>query len=149
MEFTNSQQEAIKNAFDKVNITEPDTIRIVLRWGEKPSDLDSHLIGPKTDESSKFHIYYGSRSYYDENQYNDDDYLYIADLDYDDTTAFGPEIISIKSLMLNGKPAYFMIKPNNSGTLWTVFKIIVKDGAYNIYFIDEYSNCIESTKVGA
>ena len=111
-------------------------------------------------------------------------------MDYDDTTAFGPEIISIKSLtngeyyyyvhdfsnrnrsnsyelsnskatvtifkgsskiplMLNGKPAYFMIKPNNSGTLWTVFKIIVKDGAYNIYFIDEYSNCIESTKVGA
>lgn len=39
-----------------------DQLRIVLRWGATPSDLDSHLVGPGDD--GKFHTFYSSKTYY-------------------------------------------------------------------------------------
>lgn len=57
-------------------------IRIVLTWGEYPSDLDSHLFtasGNSTD-----HIWYGDR--YD---------VYGSNLDVDDTSSYGPETVTI------------------------------------------------------
>jgi hypothetical protein len=62
-------------------------IRIVLRWGESPSDLDSHLIGKKPD-GSNFNVYYSDMHY----RWND---VEIANLDIDDTTSYGPETITI------------------------------------------------------
>ena len=56
--------------------------RVVLTWGETPSDLDSHLTGPD-DSGSRFHVYYANRSFGDNN------------LDTDDTSAFGPETVTI------------------------------------------------------
>lgn len=65
-------------------------VRIILTWGESPSDLDSHLTGPDefsdgstTDEDNRFHVAYYNR---------DED---VADLDLDDTSSFGPETITI------------------------------------------------------
>ncbi|MDT8422036.1 MAG: hypothetical protein RQ754_16530, partial [Desulfuromonadales bacterium] len=64
-------------------------VRIVLTWGENPSDLDSHLTGPDAlssgvyDESNRFHVYYAS-------SYGD-----VAALDVDDVTSYGPETITI------------------------------------------------------
>ena len=60
-------------------------IRIVLTWGESPSDLDSHLVGP-TENGDKFHVYYGNKVHGTE-----------ADLDVDDTSSYGPETITIHS----------------------------------------------------
>ncbi|MEL6703843.1 MAG: carboxypeptidase regulatory-like domain-containing protein [Bacteroidota bacterium] len=56
--------------------------RIVLSWGQNPSDLDSHLTGPN-GQGSRFHIYYVSTSFGDSN------------LDVDDTSSFGPETITL------------------------------------------------------
>ena len=47
---------------DSEEIPEGD-LRIVLTWGEEPSDLDSHLIGPAVEEGTKFHTWYGNEDY--------------------------------------------------------------------------------------
>ncbi|MDZ4182976.1 MAG: carboxypeptidase regulatory-like domain-containing protein, partial [Candidatus Cloacimonadaceae bacterium] len=62
-------------------------VRVVLTWGATPSDLDSHLTGPNPD-GGRFHVYYGDDDFY----YGDDVY---ASLDYDDTSSYGPETITI------------------------------------------------------
>src|SRR5699024_6409896 len=62
---------------------EEEEMRIVLTWGEEPSDLDSHLTGPKADSDKRFHIYYGSKNYSDDNSE--------VNLDVDDVNSYGPE----------------------------------------------------------
>lgn len=62
--------------------------RIVLSWGELPSDLDSHLTGPN-EEEGRFHIYFGNRG-----NENAEQSPY-AWLDLYDTDSFGPETITI------------------------------------------------------
>jgi hypothetical protein len=57
--------------------------RIVLSWGQQPSDLDSHLTGPDGN-NGRFHVYFGNRSFGE-----------VADLDRDDVTSFGPETITV------------------------------------------------------
>ena len=70
-------------------------LKFVLEWydqkddGSVPSDLDSHLIGPKVDTEKKFHVYYSNK------KYNVDDESY-ADLDVDDTTYRGPETTTVR-----------------------------------------------------
>ena len=61
--------------------------KIKLTWGTNPGDLDSHLTGPQTDTSTRFHIYF----------FNDGSLTTspFAQLDVDDVTSFGPEIITI------------------------------------------------------
>ena len=55
-----------------------DGMRIVLNWGARPRDLDSHLV--YEDQ----HVYFSKRRGKD------------ANLDVDDTTSFGPETITIE-----------------------------------------------------
>lgn len=64
-----------------------DEIRIVLTWGDEPSDLDSHLIG-RTPNDDTFNVYYSDKHYY----FND---IEMANLDVDDTSSYGPETITI------------------------------------------------------
>lgn len=61
--------------------------RVVLTWGQNPSDLDSHLIGKLADGSS-YHVYYSNKNGYDSfcNK--------VANLDVDDTTSYGPETVT-------------------------------------------------------
>jgi len=61
---------------------------IALTWGETPDDLDSHLLIPMTwdDGFEYYHVYYS-------NQGNLGDFPY-AVLDTDDTSSYGPEIIT-------------------------------------------------------
>ena len=117
--FTREQQNAIKDAFDEVGISSPNAIRIVLRWGSVPNDLDSHLTGPNSTGNGRFYVYYGSRNFYEDNTYTSTDSLLAADLDYDDTSAFGPEITTIH--LLTPGDYYFYVhdysnKNNNSST---------------------------------
>lgn len=61
--------------------------RIILTWGEYPKDLDSHIT--YYDGSiQKMHVYYSNKS----DKYNG---KISADLDLDDTTAYGPETITL------------------------------------------------------
>jgi uncharacterized protein YfaP (DUF2135 family) len=58
--------------------------RIVLTWGQTPSDLDSHLTGPD-GANGRFHVYFASSSP-----------VPFANLDRDDTTSFGPETVTLE-----------------------------------------------------
>lgn len=62
-----------------------DVWRIVLTWGATPADLDSHLTGPSG--STRFHVYFSSRGSLSGPPY--------AALDRDDTSAYGPETVTI------------------------------------------------------
>ena len=59
-----------------------DQLRIVLRWGANPRDLDSHLVGP-TSYGGKFHVYYSNKTSGTNN------------LDHDITSSYGPETTTI------------------------------------------------------
>ena len=119
--FTSVQQQAIKDAFDAVGITEPNTIRIVLTWSESPSDIDSHLVGPSIS-GDRFHVYYSQPNYYEDESYSSEESItiggsiYKVDLDYDDTDGYGPEIVTIHSL-LPGDYYYFVHDYTNRDSL--------------------------------
>jgi len=61
---------------------------ISLTWGETPSDLDSRFYIPMTwsTEYDYYHIYFGNQGTFGQNPF--------AQLDTDDTTSYGPEIIT-------------------------------------------------------
>lgn len=63
-------------------MTSLDGMRVVLSWGEKPFDLDSHLIFPGG------HIYFDSKEGTD------------ANLDVDDTDSYGSETVTISKSIL-------------------------------------------------
>jgi len=58
-------------------------VSVVLTWGAQPSDLDSHLVGPN-GSGGRFHCYYGNSNP-----------VPFVNLDIDDTSAFGPETITV------------------------------------------------------
>jgi hypothetical protein len=62
-------------------------IRIVLSWGPRPTDLDSHLYTPNINGST-YHIYWASRGNLGIEPF--------AELDIDDVTSYGPETITIE-----------------------------------------------------
>lgn len=66
---------------------EQGSIRIVLEWGYRPTDLDSYTDGFFADGSS-FHISYQNRT-----EYRNGDLM--AELDVDDTDGYGPETTTI------------------------------------------------------
>ncbi|UHA74861.1 S-layer homology domain-containing protein [Paenibacillus sp. 481] len=71
-----------------IRLAGEEEVRVVLSWGEKPVDLDSHLIGPGVD-GERFHTFFDNR------QYKRNGQLYV-DLDHDDVTAYGPETTTIR-----------------------------------------------------
>lgn len=122
-------------------------MRVVLTWGSSPSDLDSHLTGPISGSTSRFHVYYSNKT------------ATRVVLDVDDTSSFGPETITISEFLpgiyrysvhdftnagsttstaLSGSGAQvkvfqgstlvttFNVPTGQTGTLWTVFEM---DGA--------------------
>lgn len=108
--FTGEQLQAIKDAFDTVGVVEPDCIRVVLTWGASPSDLASHLVGPNASSTTRFHLYY---EYKDIGAAGTDSWQ--ADLDYDDRTAFGPEVVTIRQFV-PGTYYFYVHNFSNRGT---------------------------------
>lgn len=85
-----------------------DNYRIVLTWGENPRDLDSHVVGTLTN-GNMFHVYYSYKSQYD-------GAVEVCNLDYDDTTSYGPETITLNAT--TGDPYYYYIfRYAGSGTV--------------------------------
>lgn len=144
-----------------------DEYRIVLTWGRKPMDLDSHLTYYE-DGTRQFHVYYGNRTVC----YNGNE---VAMLDLDDTDGYGPETVTIfidEGLVESGRFSYFVqdftnkgkpqslemsdsgakvrlyrgnsllevynVPLNKEGTVWHVFDLD-KDG---ITVLNEYGNTI-------
>jgi hypothetical protein len=123
---------------------------ISLTWGENPRDLDSHLTGP--GDSGTFEVYFGSRGSLTTAPY--------AQLDVDDTSGFGPEVITITRFLpgtyrytvhhwagtstISASPARVTLNLDGDvrvfnppastvgdGAEWTVFDLVV-DGSGNI-----------------
>lgn len=66
-------------------------LKIVLNWGKLPYDVDSHLVGLDS-VGNPFHIFYGDRVAYDEDEKS------WIDLDWDDTNSYGPETTTFRQL---------------------------------------------------
>ena len=73
-------------------------IRVVLTWGQSPSDLDLHLTGPNVD-ASRFHISYASKL---NPAGTPPAGAAVASLDRDDTTSYGPETITLSGRLNSG-----------------------------------------------
>lgn len=69
-------------------IADGNVYRIVLTWGESPSDLDSHMVGPDA-EGNQFHVTFGTGGAPGPAG------TYICNLDVDDTNSFGPETMTL------------------------------------------------------
>lgn len=81
-----------------------DSYRIVLTWGSTPRDLDAHFTGPTT-AGSRFHIYFGNKTSSGAS----------TNLDVDDTSSYGPETVTITSLV-NGTYRYSVHNFTNQTT---------------------------------
>ena len=82
-------------------------LRIVLTWGKEPSDLDSHLIGPKAAGDGNFHIYFHNKAYKNNGVIN-------SFLDLDDVDGSGPETTTIYKMNQNGKYSFYVHNYSNS-----------------------------------
>jgi hypothetical protein len=78
-------------------------LRIVLTWGDSPSDLDSHLTGPSSTTSDRFHCYFSNKT-------PDSEVI----LDVDDVSSYGPETTTIYDL-INGTYRYSIYNYSSSG----------------------------------
>lgn len=78
-------------------MTNLDGMRVVLSWGEKPFDLDSHL------------IFHGGHIYFDSKEGTD------ANLDVDDTDSYGPETVTISKKHFGESYIYAVQDYSNKG----------------------------------
>ena len=119
-------------------------IRIVLEWGESPSDLDSHLVGT-TGDGTTVDVSFTNKTVSNSSGV-------IAQLDVDDQSGFGPETITLSdtsgeftyrvhryfgfgSLATSGatvkvytsdnsQPTIISVPDSVSGDWWDVFRIV-------------------------
>jgi hypothetical protein len=101
-------------------------VRVVLTWGETPTDLDAHLTGP-LDEGGRFHVYFGDPG--------DLEFSPFAALDVDDTDSFGPETITIAQ-QLPGTYR-FSVHDFTNGDLLSSFALASSGAVVEVYQGDE------------
>ena len=80
----------VMNSYDPKN---EGTIRIILTWGEKPLDLDSHLY---CVNNQKYHVFFSNEK------------VDNANLDVDDTNSYGPETVTITKVNSDDKFEYYV-----------------------------------------
>jgi len=71
---------------------------ITLTWGENPNDLDTHFFGPKEDDTGEFEVYFANKTVELAGT--------VFDLDVDDTSSYGPEVLTVPDLPLEGTYRY-------------------------------------------
>ena len=68
-------------------------MQITLNWGENPRDLDSHLTVPSSESGgARYHLYWSNRG-----STPSTTWPYVK-LDTDDTSSYGPEVVSAYKL---------------------------------------------------
>jgi hypothetical protein len=129
---TNVLSAAVSPGSGSAGGLSPGQFRIVLTWGRNPSDLDSHLTGPLSGSSSRFHVYYGDRT-------NGG----ICGLDVDDVTSFGPETITCPRTSTSGitlPPGVYRYSihqfsgTGNIGTSGAIVRVELGDGSTHYAF---------------
>ncbi len=83
-------------------VLSPATSTVKLTWGENPRDLDTHFYGPSDNAGETFHLYFG-----DKDITIGDTHIY---LDVDDTSSFGPEVLTIPAFPFAGRYQYIVKK---------------------------------------
>ncbi|MCP4323256.1 MAG: hypothetical protein GY951_07165 [Psychromonas sp.] len=137
------------------------TSKIELKWGQTPSDLDSHFYGPD-DNGERFHI-----SFLNEFEVVNGSSIY---LDVDDISSYGPEVITVPEYSLPGTYQYavynysevdgviertearveliinnervLFIPPEGEAKLWWhVFEVeVAEDGSTTVNIINEWAD---------
>lgn len=148
--------------------------RVILTWGQNPSDLDSHMTGPNAD-SSRWHLYYSNKTAGG-----------ICKLDVDDTSSYGPETVtcpatgttgalrdgvyrysvhhysgsgnigtsgaSVRLEFANGT-VYNYTPPSlawtGSSNVWTVFELTVSGGSVSVAPVNTITTGVSSGSVRA
>jgi len=81
-------------------VLSPAISSITLSWGEHPEDLDSHFYGPTEAQDAEFHLDFIDQT------------VTVAGtsifLDVDDTSSFGPEVVTIPKFPLAGRYHYLV-----------------------------------------
>ncbi len=105
-------------------------IRVVLNWGEEPSDLDSHMYYGKANlDGFEHHMYFAVRN---DEEYNSE----VCDLDTDDVDSYGPETITVFEVDQNSKYSYFV--HNYTDKSYTNTKRLSESGAtIRVFFGNE------------
>lgn len=137
-------------------------VQIVLTWGIQPVDLDAHLTIPTANQRS--HLFFSRKN------------IGNANLDTDDTSSFGPEIVSVFKLhngmyrysvhhfsgegnistskahvhmTIEGQGIFQMDPPGNArgrGDLWVLWDFEVRDG--RVVNILPRANMVEAAAAG-
>ncbi len=81
---------------------------ITLTWGSLPTDLDSHVQGTSSGGYS-FHVYFSDKSHREGD-------TEVCNLDYDDTSSYGPEHITLVPTTADAY-YYYVYQYSSSGTL--------------------------------
>lgn len=84
------------------------TTKIQLTWGQNPRDLDTHFYGPN-GEDGRFHVYYRNKNF---NQSGNNIFL-----DVDDTSSYGPEVVTIPDFTVPGTYRYGVYKYSGTGDI--------------------------------
>ncbi|GEM45516.1 VWD domain-containing protein [Deinococcus cellulosilyticus] len=92
-----SLQASIPVTVRKPTLQVTGKVRLVLRWGERPSDLDSYLFFP---ESNPYVVFY--------NNMGTEGDCHGATLDVDDTYQFGPEVVHLSKRIGQGQYQYWI-----------------------------------------
>lgn len=82
---------------------------ITLTWGENPEDLDSHWFVPHPTTTDEYEIYFGNKT----QEVNG----VVFDLDVDDVTSFGPEVVTVPDFPHAGTYRYVVKLYSGSGTI--------------------------------
>ena len=94
-------------------------LRVVLTWGSSPSDLDSHMLFGTA--SSQSHVYYSSKN------------IGNVSLDVDDTSAYGPETVTVSRIQA-GYTYHYYVK-NYSANFYS--ELSASAAEVTIYMEDE------------
>lgn len=93
---------------DCLKLTEGSAI-ITLTWGKDPVDLDSHLFIPDPVTAVEYELYYNNKS----EEVNG----VVFDLDVDDVTSFGPEVVTVPDFPHAGTYRYVVKLYAGTGTI--------------------------------
>lgn len=107
--FVSNTESAIEKDFSISRSLGSGQIRIVLEWGESPSDLDSHLIGV-TGDGTAVDVNFRNRTVSNSSGI-------VAQLDVDDQNGLGPETITLSDT--SGEFSYRVHRYSGFGSLAT------------------------------
>jgi len=149
-------------------LAQDEELRIVLTWGARPRDLDSHLLVPAdASHLNGYEVYYVTKGHDDS-----DEYPY-AFLDVDDTSSYGPETITVFQTLnhtykyfvhnfsgeagittsnaivqiydRNGLRKTYNVPTSGNGRYWYVFDIDASGGIMDRNVIQEVAPKLEPT----